>query len=272
MATSATAGSSGSSSAEAGGSAGETPSRALLSRRLLGQALLPAAWSVGSAAALADLNPIIAQSRKEAAEAAKVKSVWNWNYYKRPTGNYDAQDLQEFLPTVFKARKQFEAILDTFDDPAVNMTDPVTHQLLREQNRIEPISRLRKESYRTKLWLRSKSKNIDTASNEYERVKRALDDEDAQLLLLGRTEDDPILPAAVRVAKRNVEDIIDAIDNLIKLTPENDQISAKTVADTAKLDPLVVFKAETLKKEKAIPDPAEDNKKEEPAKAEPATA
>lgn len=219
-----------------------------------------------------DMNQIIAESRREAAEAAKVRSVWNWNYYKRPTGNFDAKDLQQFLPTVYKARRQFEAILDVFDNPAVNMTDPATHQLLREQNRVDPIKKLRKESFRTRQWLRGQTKKVETASNEYERVKRALDDEDAQLLLLSRTEDEAITAGAIRVAKRNVEDVIDAIDELTKLIPEDEQLAAKTVAESAKLEPLAVFKLDELKKEKAIPDPAADAKKEEPAEANPAPA
>jgi len=257
---------------ESGSGAPESPPRSLLSRRLLGQALLPAAWSFGAAVANADINSIIAESRREAKESAKIKSVWNWNYYKRPTGNYDIKDLQEFLPSVFKTRNQFEAILDCFDNPAVNLTDPTTHQLLREQNRIEPISKVRKESFRTRMWLRGQTKKLETAQNEYERIKRALDDEDAQLLLLSRTEDDAITTGAIKAAKRTIEDVVDALDDLIKLIPEDDQLAARSVADASKMEPLAVFNIDTLKKEKEIPNPATDDKKEEPAKTDPAPA
>merc|ERR1719221_809173 len=114
------------------------------------------------------MNRIIAESRRKAKEDAKVDSIWNWNSFKRQTSNYNSSDLQSFLPTLFLTKRAFETILVQLDNPRVNTTDPVTFQVLREQNRLEPIKNLRKESFRTKLWLRSKKNDLGAGETEYE--------------------------------------------------------------------------------------------------------
>jgi len=177
------------------------------------------------------MNQIIVESRRKAAEDAKQPSIWNWNSYKIPTQNYNASDLQSYLPTVFLAKRALEAIQVELDNPKVNTTDPEAFAFLREQNRVEPLKLLRKEAFRTKLWLREKAGKISTAETEYQRLKRALDEEDSQCLLLSRTEG-LVDKAALRTTKRNVEALVDAVDALLELIPAEEKEVAKLVSDT----------------------------------------
>lgn len=204
-----------------------------------------AGWPL-AAAAESGAEQIIAESRRKAKEDASKPSVWNWNYYKTPTQNYNSSDLQSFLPTLFLARRSFETISVQLDNPRVNVSDPNTYEILREQNRLEPTKLLRKDSFRTKMWLRDKTKQLNAADTEYERMKRALDEEDTQCLLLSRI-DGTVEPAAWRTAKRNVEAVVDAIDQLLELLPEEEQVVAKVVADTKTIPVMKLPVAERYK-------------------------
>lgn len=192
------------------------------------------------------MNPIIAESRRKAKEDASKPSIWNWNSYKAPTQNYNATDLQSFLPNVFLAKRSFETILVQLDNPRVNVSDPTTYAILREQNRLEPTKLLRKETFRTKTWLQGKTGKYDAAETEYERMKRALDEEDTQCLLISRI-DGLVEPAAIRTTKRNVEAVIDAIDGLLELLPAEEQETAKVVSDTKTIPVLKLPMAEKYK-------------------------
>lgn len=208
--------------------------RCLLRGVLLPPLIMPGVWSGGSKPAYAEestAQKIIAESRRKAKEDASKRSIFNPNSYKTPTGNYKATDLQSFLPTLYLTRRSFEGVLAQLDDPKANVSDPEMYELLREQNRVEPTRLIRKDAFRTKLWLREKTGIYNAADTEYERMKRALDEQDTQLLLLTRT-DGRIEPAAVRVTRRCVEDVIDTLDQLTELVPEDDRLAAKAVADT----------------------------------------
>jgi len=187
--------------------------------------------SAGPALAESGVNMIISESRRKAKEDAKVLSVWNWNSYKTPTQNYNASDLQSYLPTVFLAKRVFEGILVELENPRVKTDDPLTYDALREQNRQEPAKLLRKETFRTKLWLREHTGKYNAGEFEYERLKRALDEEDTQFLQISRTEGQ-LDAGAIRTAKRNVEAIVDAIDQLLELIPGEELEVARVVSDT----------------------------------------
>lgn len=208
------------------------------------------------------MSMIIAESRRKAKEDAKKPSIWNPNSYKTPTGKYDATNIAEFLPTVYLAKRQFEVVRQELDNPKVNISDVMTFDALRELNREEPTKLLRKDAYRTKLWLVENVKN-SRADSPYERIKVALDEEDTQCLLLSRT-DGLVDPAAVRTTKRNVDNVIDAIDQLLELIPVDDQVAAKAVADT-KAVPAVSLPLNDREKPKS-----EKPKEEKPAEAKPA--
>lgn len=207
-----------------------------------------AAWSPDPAVAESSIDQIVAESRRKAKEDAKKPNIWNWNSYKVPTQNYNATDLQSYLPTVFLAKRALEGIREELESPRVNASDPQTYEYLREQNRAEPIKLLRKESFRTKLWLREQSGKISTAETEHNRIKRALDEEDSQCLLLART-DGLVDKAAFRVTKRNVEALVDAIDGLLEMVPAEEREIAKVVSDT-KTIPALKFPSGSTRRKK----------------------
>jgi len=206
-----------------------------------------AAWLQSPAVAEDSMSIIISESRRKAKEDAKKPSIFNPNSYKTPTGNYDATNLQSFLPTVYLSKRQFEQILMELGNPKVNATDFQTYDQLRELNRLEPTKLLRKDAFRTKLWLQEKTGKYDVASSQYERMKRALDEEDTQCLLLSRTEG-LVDVAAIRTTKRNVEAVIDAIDQLLELVPLDDQVAAKAVADTKGVPAVRLIRAASTEK------------------------
>jgi len=183
------------------------------------------------------IDVIIKESRKKAKEDSKKIVAWNPRAYKIPTQNYNSSDLQSFLPILFQCRLQFERIEKQMESPKTNLTNPEFYDILRGLNRKEPIKLLRKEAFRTRMWLRTKKRDIDFGTNEYERIKRALDEEDTQCLLLSRTDGD-VDAAQIRTTKKNIRALVDAIDQLIELAPEDDQDTAKIVSDTKPLPPL----------------------------------
>lgn len=180
---------------------------------------------------LPTIDKIIADSRRKAKEDSKKIVAWNPRAYKIPTQNYNSTDLQSFLPTLYQVRVQFLRIEKQMENPRNNLTNPEFYDLLRGVNRKEPIKLLRKDAFRARMWLRGKKKDIDFSSTEYERIKRALDEEDTQCLLLSRIDGD-VDSAQIRTTKKNIRAVIDAIDQLIELTPEDEQDTAKIVAST----------------------------------------
>jgi len=206
-------------------------------------AIVPAAyWPLGASAEEPAAQPnamdrIILESRRKAKEDSKKIVAWNPRAYKIPTQSYNSSDLQSFLPTLFQVRTQFERIEKQMENPKTNLTNPEFYDLLRGLNRKEPIKLLRKEAFRTRMWLRTQKRDIDYASNEYERIKRALDEEDTSCLLLSRSDSD-VDAAQIRTAKKNVRAVVDAIDLLIELSPEDDQDTAKIVSDTKPIPPI----------------------------------
>merc|ERR1711920_943471 len=183
------------------------------------------------------ISAIIAGARQKAKEDAATPSIWNWNSYKKPTGKYNYTDLQSFLPTLYLTKRAFETTLVQFDNPRVNASDPITYEVLRQQNRKEPTKLIRKDSFRVKMWLRSQKNSVEIAETEYERLKRAIDEEDTQCLILSRIEG-KVEEAAIRSTKRNIEAVIDCIDQLLELLPADEQDTAKLVADTKTIEQL----------------------------------
>eukprot|EP00439_Symbiodinium_sp_Y106_P087460 s397_g56.t1 len=114
---------------------------------------------------------------------------------------------------------------------AVDVNNPETYALLRNVNRDEPVRRLRKELFRAQQWVKYTTEDYSAADTEYDRVRRALDEEDSQFLLLSRF-DGRVPTASVRTARRNLQAIVDALDDLLALVPTADQEAAKTVAES----------------------------------------
>jgi len=187
-----------------------------------------------------ELNPvdkIIQESRRKAKEDSKKIVAWNPRAYKIPTQNYNASELQSFLPNLYQVRFQFEKIEKEMESPKANLSNPDFYDLLRGLNRKEPIKLLRKDAFRTRMWLNTKKKDIDFATFQYERIKRTLDEEDTQCLLLSRADGD-VDAVQIRTAKKNVRAVIDAIDQMVELAPEEEQDTAKIVAETKALPPI----------------------------------
>ncbi|CAE7522201.1 unnamed protein product, partial [Symbiodinium necroappetens] len=113
----------------------------------------------------------------------------------------------------------------------VDVNNPETYALLRNVNRDEPVRRLRKELFRVQQWVKYTTEDYGAADTEYDRVRRALDEEDSQFLLLSRF-DGRVPTASVRTARRNLQAIVDALDDLLALVPTADQEAAKTVAES----------------------------------------
>lgn len=182
-------------------------------------------------AALAEINKFIAEARKAAAEDKQKPSLFNPEMYKVQTQNYNATELQTFLPTLYLAKRSFNTILSQINNPKVNMTEPKTYKLLREQNRLEPIKLMRRDCFKTKIWLNENSgSQARLANSAYERLKRALDDEDTQCLLLSRVEG-RVDKTAAKVTRRNVEAVLDGLDQLLELVPEDEQKLAEEVSN-----------------------------------------
>eukprot|EP00434_Breviolum_minutum_P020177 symbB.v1.2.017793.t1/scaffold1394.1/size200789/16 len=113
----------------------------------------------------------------------------------------------------------------------IDVNNPETYAKLRAINRDEPVRRLRKELFRTQQWVKYTTSDWSLADTEYDRVRRALDEEDSQCLLMSRFED-RVPTASVRTARRSIQAILDSIDDLLLLVPEKEQ---ETVADTRKI-------------------------------------
>merc|ERR1719259_269729 len=109
------------------------------------------------------MDKVIQEARKDAQERAKVKSIFNPKSFMQPTGRYSTKELQEFLPKLFLVQRQYEKILEQFSSNAIDKTDTVVYELLREQNRMEPIATWRKDLYRAKLWLQENTKDKEAA-------------------------------------------------------------------------------------------------------------
>ncbi|CAK0910938.1 unnamed protein product, partial [Prorocentrum cordatum] len=179
-------------------------------------------------------SKLIKEARRKAKEDAESGSIFNVNTYKIPTQNYNNSDLQSYLPTVILARRAFDTAVSQLKNPRVNSSDPYTYELLRQQNRIPPIRLLRKDIFRAKSWLRDRTGKFEAGDREYERVKRAVDEQDTQCLLLSRSEDQ-VLKSSVKVAVRNTQAVVDAIDDFLDVLPQEEVDTAKLVAETKKI-------------------------------------
>lgn len=195
------------------------------------------AWSDRPAHSMSAGEQIIAESRRKAKEDAKTLSIWNWNSWKAQTGNYNASDLQSFLPTVYLAQRQYKAIRQEMNNPKIDVTLADTYEVIRKQNRESPCSKLRKAIFLTQLWLRERKDNYDAGRFETDRVKRALEEQDTQLLLIART-DGKVDPAAFRVAKRNVDELVDSLDLLLELLPDEEKEVATVIAQSKPVNPM----------------------------------
>jgi len=189
---------------------------------------------------------IIAEARKKAREEKNKPGIWNPDTFKVNTQNFNATNLQGFLPTVLLVRRSYATILVQLENPKINITSPITYQLLREQNRIEPNKLLRRDAFRTKLWLFDQKKQ-DAAQNAYNRLMRSVDDADVQWLVISRNEG-LVDKSAVRVAKKNVEAVMDCIDILVDLVPQEELDIAQTLADTKSIPVLKLPVADRYKR------------------------
>jgi len=177
----------------------------------------------------------IQEARRGAEERKKDKSFWNAEAWKEVSPSYDFANLQEFLPTLYVVRKAYTAKKAQLEDESVNFTDPFAFEILRETNRVEPISEMRRAAVRTRYWLSANTKGQeDDIELAYDRLRRVVNDEDSGLLTLSRL---PTLvdPSAVKIVRKNVKDIIAAMDDYLELVSEDDRFAAKAVADTRKV-------------------------------------
>mmetsp|Transcript_69970 Transcript_69970/g.130813 ORF Transcript_69970/g.130813 Transcript_69970/m.130813 type:complete len:320 (+) Transcript_69970:74-1033(+) len=216
-------------------SSGAHESRALPRRAVL-LGLPVAAVAAASDPVLASFSDdFVQEARKNAAERKKDKSFWNPDAWKEVSPNYDYSNLQDFLPTMYVVRKAYLAKKAQLEDESVNFTDPLAFELLRETNRIDPIVELRRAAVRVRYWLGDNAKGQeDDVKTAYDRLCRVVNDEDAQLLTLARL---PTLvdPSAVKLVKKNVKEIVVALDNYLELVSDEDRFAAKAIADTKKV-------------------------------------
>lgn len=188
----------------------------------------------GSAVADSSADLIVGDSRAKAKYEAREGGFFGANKFKKQTAEFNYTDLQSFLPKLYMAKRSFEIQLKQLNDKKIDVNNPETYAKLRAINRDEPVRRLRKELFRTQQWVKYTSSDWSLADTEYDRVRRALDEEDSQCLLMSRFED-RVPTASVRTARRSIQAILDAIDDLLLLVPEKEQEAAKTVADTRKI-------------------------------------
>lgn len=192
---------------------------------------LGAALLSGPALAESSADLIVGASREKAKYEAREGGFFGANKFKKQTAEYNYTDLQSFLPKLFMAKRSFEIQLQQLNDKKIDVNNPETYAKLRAINRDEPVRRLRKELYRTQQWVKYTANDWGLAETEYDRVRRALDEEDSQCLLMSRFED-RVPTASVRTARRSIQAILDSIDDLLLLVPQNEQEAAKAVADT----------------------------------------
>ncbi|CAJ1436623.1 unnamed protein product, partial [Effrenium voratum] len=196
---------------------------------LLGSAIL-----ADPALADSSVDIIVGDSRKKATYEAREGGFLGANKFKKQTSEYNYTDLQSFLPKLYMARRSFEMQLKQLNDKKVDVNNPETYAKLRQINRDEPVKRLRKELFRTQQWVKYTSGDFSVADTEYDRVRRALDEEDSQCLLMSRFED-KVPTASVRSARRSIQAILDSIDDLLALVPQKEQEAARAVAETRKV-------------------------------------
>mmetsp|Transcript_94921 Transcript_94921/g.268057 ORF Transcript_94921/g.268057 Transcript_94921/m.268057 type:complete len:387 (-) Transcript_94921:62-1222(-) len=209
------------------------------------------ACSGGGAALASNVDLIVGEMRKKAEQDKKSPSIWNPDSYKVPTGLYNSTNLRGFLPTVYLSRRAFEGLRRQLLDPRANLTDPLTFDGFRVQNREKPIKDLRKEAFRTKTWVEERLPERASAANAaFERLKRALDTEDVQLLSLSRSEMPRVDPGSVKVTQRNVDSVLDSLDQLLDILPEKEQDWASKVASRRIM---VGFKVPMSNRTRAIP-------------------
>jgi len=177
---------------------------------------------------------IVGDSRAKAKYEAREGGFFGANKFKKQTAEFNYTDLQSFLPKLYMAKRSFEIQLKQLNDKKIDVNNPETYAKLRAINRDEPVRRLRKELFRTQQWVKYTTSDWSLADTEYDRVRRALDEEDSQCLLMSRFED-RVPTASVRTARRSIQAILDSIDDLLLLVPEKEQEAAKTVADTRKI-------------------------------------
>lgn len=218
------------------------------------------AWADGS------IDLIVGDSRKKAKYESREGGFLGANKFKKQTQDFNYTDLQSFLPKLYMARRSFEVQNKQLNDRKVDVNNPETYALLRNVNRDEPVRRLRKELFRAQQWVKYTTEDYGAADTEYDRVRRALDEEDSQFLLLSRF-DGRVPTASVRTARRNLQAIVDALDDLLALVPTADQEAAKTVAEsrvipTAKL-PLRARKPQNATNATSAAAPSESKEKED---------
>eukprot|EP00931_Biecheleriopsis_adriatica_P119868 TRINITY_DN95044_c0_g1_i1.p1 TRINITY_DN95044_c0_g1~~TRINITY_DN95044_c0_g1_i1.p1 ORF type:complete len:384 (-),score=89.38 TRINITY_DN95044_c0_g1_i1:29-1126(-) len=190
---------------------------------------------IGSADAESSIDMIVASGRATAAREAREGGFLGANKFKKDMGNYNITNIQEFLPNLYLSKKSFQIQLKQLDNKKFDLGNPEAWGVLRSINRDEPNRKIRKELFRCQLWVKDKNRNKpNIADLEYERIKRALDEADTQFLLLSRLEEG-VSNAAIRQAKRNLQAIIDGIDELLALIPKDELEAAKAVADTKKV-------------------------------------
>eukprot|EP00929_Paragymnodinium_shiwhaense_P015954 TRINITY_DN124050_c0_g1_i1.p1 TRINITY_DN124050_c0_g1~~TRINITY_DN124050_c0_g1_i1.p1 ORF type:complete len:345 (+),score=68.37 TRINITY_DN124050_c0_g1_i1:130-1164(+) len=190
---------------------------------------------------------MVKEARKKAAiDAAKV-GIFNPNSYKIKPKDMNFSKIDKFLPTIFKCRRSFQDVFKQLRDPKVNLTSMGTFELLREQNRLEPMNTLRKASFIARGWVTENEGPNNTkylveeddapreVKNAYERLKRALDEEDVGLLLVIRDEDDYIELAKLKQVRRNVQAIIDVLESIIDLMPPSIRDEALAEANAAEI-------------------------------------
>lgn len=221
----------------------------LVPRRMIGGLLLTVAGSTPAVAA--DMADVITDARQSAKTSSRKADLWNPNSYKVRTQNYNATKLQTYLPILYCCRRVFQDTLSQLRNPALvlTLTNPDAYAVLRSQNRELPVNLLRKEAFRATLWVQNNTAMGAACLRAYERLKRAIDEQDTQCLLLSRFET-RVDPAAGKTTRRNLEAVIDALDQLFDTIPENEQAIAIRVAAEVELPTLVFPPTDSFKRKR----------------------
>lgn len=206
-----------------------------LRRREAGSLLVPVMWLGAQSSALAegplDALDVIGESRKKAVYEAREGGFLGANRFRKPTGYYNFTDLQSFLPNLYLVKRTFESQLKQLNNPKNDMGDPQSYDLMRQENRREPVKKIRKDFFRAKLWIQQNTGVEGPADTAYERIKRALDEEDTQCLVLSRAEY-RVPSTGLKTTRRNVQALIDSIDDILDYIPKEEREAASLIAET----------------------------------------
>mmetsp|Transcript_11252 Transcript_11252/g.19963 ORF Transcript_11252/g.19963 Transcript_11252/m.19963 type:complete len:353 (+) Transcript_11252:72-1130(+) len=180
-------------------------------------------------------DEIVRSGRQKAKQEAKTGGLAGANRFLKPLRDQNVSDLQSFLPKLYLGQKHYETQLKSLNNPRVDLGNPDVYSNLRSDARKGPANDIRKTTKFVSLWIKKTEQDPRAAGVESERIKNAINTADTQMQRLairvegstGRVE-----AAATRTTKRNLQAIIDAIDDILVFIPEEEQKVALSLAET----------------------------------------